>query len=308
MTFEDKPALIALDWGTTSLRAYLVGAEGAVLERRQSAEGIRNVRGGAFAETFSRAVQGWPAGLPAIACGMIGSRNGWHEAPYCDAPADAPALAAALARVPGSTVAIVPGVRCIDRHGDPDVMRGEETQLIGASLGGRADGLFLLPGTHNKWAQLEAGRIVRFSTWMTGELHAALLAHTILGAFGQATGPSPVAEQPGPVFSRGVDRALAEADFLHALFTARSRVLEADLQPADVPDYVSGLLIGEEIRGARAAGWLGSAAQVTLIGDARLTARYARALEQAAVPSEDGPPDVVVPGLHAIARAAGFLH
>ena len=310
-------ALIGLDWGTTSMRAYLLDARGAILQQRRGAWGIRNVPDRDFAGLYAQATDGWDAALPALACGMIGSRNGWHEAPYCDAPAGLDALAACLARVPGAALSIVPGVRTVDRHGDPDVMRGEETQLVGALSPPRADALFVHPGTHCKWARLRAGRIAAFATWMTGELHAVLLGHSILGAAlpapREAAAPEARAQDADAAgadwsaFDRGVARANADADFLHGLFTARSRMLEAGLQPAQVPEYLSGLLIGEEIRGARAAGWLARGARPVLIGEPSLVARHARAFTQLGVPFERGPHEAAPAGLLAIARAAGLV-
>ena len=306
--------LIALDWGTSSLRAYLVAGDGAILDRRAWPHGIRKVADRDFAGTLSRAIEGWDAGLPRIACGMIGSRNGWVEAPYCDLPADASALARRLMMADaadGHALAIVPGLRRVDARGDPDVMRGEETQLIGAAVHGRPDGVFVHPGTHSKWALMTSGEVRAFSTFMTGEMHAALLGHTILGAFqppaSVSATPAAAAAPDWAAFERGVMRAHACDDFLHALFTARSRVLEADMSPGSVPDYLSGLLIGEELRGARAAGWLPQGAHVTLIGDERLTLRYARAMDALAVSYGHGPADVAVAGLVAIARCAGMI-
>lgn len=309
-TASQPPRLVALDWGTSSLRAYLVGADGTVLDRRAWPHGIRKVVDGDFAGTLARAIDGWDARLPRIACGMIGSRNGWVEAPYCDLPADASLLASRLAVAvagDGMRLAIVPGLRRVDARGDPDVMRGEETQLIGAAVGGRADGVFVHPGTHSKWALMSAGEVRAFSTFMTGEMHAALLGHTILGAFQPAAAPAAAAAPDWAAFERGVARAHACDDFLHALFTARSRVLEADLAPASVPDYLSGMLIGEEFRGARAAGWLPDGSHVTLIGDERLTVRYARAMDALGVSYAHGHADVVVPGLLEIARRAHLI-
>ena len=318
MTTDRRAALVALDWGTTSLRAYLVDAQGSVLDERRSKEGIRNVRDRDFAAVFRRAVQGWDDGLPMITCGMIGSRNGWHEAPYCDAPAGVDALAAALARVPGTDLMLVPGVRHVDARGDADLMRGEETQLVGAMEEGGAPALFVHPGTHCKWAEVRDGCIERFSTWMTGELHAVLLGHSILGALQGRPDAGAQDGAPGShvaggdgfdwsAFDQGVARAQACDDFTHALFTARARLLEGALPARQVPEYLSGLLVGEELRGARATGWLDDHAQPVLIGEPRLVARYARAFERCGVPHRLGAADATVAGLLRVARAAGLV-
>ncbi|MCC7276080.1 MAG: 2-dehydro-3-deoxygalactonokinase, partial [Alphaproteobacteria bacterium] len=183
-----SPALISVDWGTTSLRAYLLSAAGDVIAASESAQGIMALAGGAFAAALRAVCAGWIAGhgpLPAILSGMIGSRQGWVEAPYVSCPATLQALGDALValEVPGfGAVRLVPGVTRRDAAGLPDVMRGEECQIFGAvALLGAASGRFLLPGTHSKLVDVEDGRIVAFRTFMTGEVFAALRGHTILG-------------------------------------------------------------------------------------------------------------------------------
>src|SRR5215213_4651364 len=148
-----KPLLIGLDWGTTSCRAYLIGS--AVLERVSNGPGILKVENGAFGRALDAMVANWPK-LPVILSGMIGSRQGWKEAPYARCRAGASDIVKALARIEwaGLTIALVPGLST-ENDGMPDVMRGEETQIFGAlALSGRGDGLFLLPGTHSKWAEV----------------------------------------------------------------------------------------------------------------------------------------------------------
>src|SRR5260221_13672100 len=124
---------------------------------------------------------------------MVGSRQGWREAPYVDCPAPLAAVAAGIIRTDDGALAIVPGVRTRDGNGIPDVMRGEETQLAGAVSGSEDRVLAVLPGTHCKWALVEKGRLVDFATFMTGEMYDVLLNHSILGRLAQ-----PAAEQPGP--------------------------------------------------------------------------------------------------------------
>lgn len=295
-------AWVALDWGTSSLRAWLLDEAGQVLDRRASPLGIRKVPGNDFAGVFRDTVKDWPAGLPALACGMIGSRNGWLEAPYAATPAGGEEIAVALVRVPDAphvaSLHFVPGVRTHDALGHPDVMRGEETQLLGL----HQDGLAVLPGTHSKWARLENGRITGFSTWMTGECYALLRGQSILGAL--ATDP------PAPdwaAFDEGCRRTLGRGDVLHALFGARARVLEGGMPGTCVPDYLSGLLLGEELRGAREAGWLRPGETPVLLGEPALVARYARALGLLQVSTLPAPADPALPGLLRIARAAGLI-
>jgi len=177
---------IALDWGTSSFRAYLVAPDGGVIDSRASPQGILSVPPGGFEPAFEQHVAGWDTSLPVLASGMITSRQGWREVPYATAPAGLPELAAGLTTlrtVSGRTIAFVPGVSYRDRAGVPDVIRGEETQIVGAAGGMAAggSGLYVTRGTHCKWLVVEGGRITRFATFMTGELFAVLKEHSILG-------------------------------------------------------------------------------------------------------------------------------
>ncbi|MBY0336134.1 MAG: 2-dehydro-3-deoxygalactonokinase [Acetobacteraceae bacterium] len=264
------PALIALDWGTTSLRAYLLDEAGQVLERRAEAAGVMQVTRQELPAAFHRAVAGWPA-LPALASGMVGSSVGWVEAPYAEAPAGAAEVARALRPVPGVALHIVPGV--VQRGEAPNVMRGEETQILGAlrlrpDLAARS--LMLLPGTHSKWVRVEDGRIARFDTFMTGELFAVLREHSILG---RAGGAAPSEAETLAAFDRGVAAARGRGHAAPLLFTARSLVLTGGLPAGLALDYLSGLLIGEELACASPGG-----ETLLLIGDPALCARYRRAL------------------------------
>jgi len=309
-------ALIAIDWGTTSARAYRHDADGRVAGERSAPLGIQQVRDGAFAAALAALLGNWaddPA--PRIACGMIGSRQGWVEAPYCDCPAAFGELATALVRTPGGALAIVPGVTCVDAAGVPDVMRGEETQILGtvapAAGGDAAKHLIVLPGTHSKWAIVAAGRIETFATFLTGELFAVLKDHSILGRMmpsGAAAG-----EPAAAAFDRGLDRGLAAgtaaAGLLHDLFGARTLALFAQLEPAATADYLSGLLLGSETREGRtwAARHGVDGRRATLVGAPALCARYARALARAGTTAVAGPADAAARGLWHIARSAGLV-
>lgn len=302
-----RPAMISVDWGTSSLRAYLVGADGAIHARVHSAAGILAVAGGAFEATLEGVLAPWTAAhgtLPVVMSGMIGSRQGWVEAPYLRCPAGAAGIAARLTRVPaasGRSIALVPGLDTLDDTDVPDVMRGEETQILGAlAMTGRRDGRFVLPGTHSKWAHVEAGAITSFRTYMTGEVYAALKGHTILGRTMSA------AAGTGEGFAMGLAAARAgrsAASLLARLFSVRTLGLFDRLSAGDAADYLSGLLIGEEVLDA--AG--GAASPLTVIANDELTRRYVNAGKVLGLAFDPAPPDCVVAGQVAIARIAGLV-
>jgi 2-dehydro-3-deoxygalactonokinase len=238
---------------------------------------------------------------------MIGSRQGWIEAPYCDCPVAFETLAAGLVRAPGDALTIVPGVTCVDAAGVPDVIRGEETQIFGATAAGGGRCLIVLPGTHSKWAIVADGRIETFATFLTGELYAVLKAHSILGR----TMPAGTADEgrAGPAFDRGVARGLAAgAGLLHDLFGTRTLALFGGLAPEAGADYLSGLIVGHEIRAGRAwAAQHGIAdAHATLVGAPALCERYARAFALDGATAGAGPADAAARGLWQIACAAGL--
>jgi len=297
-------ALIAIDWGTTSARAYCLGASGDIIAMRAVPLGVMQVQDGCFPEALATLLGDWhDVVAPRLACGMIGSRQGWREAPYVDCPAPLAALTAGIVRVPGDALAIVPGVRTRDTNGSPDVLRGEETQLAGA-IDEREDRvLAVLPGTHCKWALVERGRLVDFATYMTGEMYDVLLKHSILGRLAQ-----PAADKPGPGFARGVARGLGAGGLSHDLFGARTLALMGELAPPDVPDWLSGLLIGREVRNARV--WAQrqgcDGARVRLVGADALMARYAAAMTQAGIAMEMAPADSAARGLWRIAQHASL--
>ncbi len=239
-------ALVAIDWGTSAARAYRFDAEGRVQDRRSVALGIKHVRDGRFEAALAKLLGDWSADpAPRIACGMIGSRQGWVEAPYVDCPASLTALADRVVQAPQDALTIVPGIATRDAAGIPDVMRGEETQLLGAVGPDERGVLAVLPGTHSKWARVEHGRVVDFTTFMTGELYAVLIDHSMLGRL--------AGHEPGrfsrDAFSRGAARGLDEGELSHDIFGARTLALTDVLASDDVADWLSGLLIGREIRG-----------------------------------------------------------
>jgi 2-dehydro-3-deoxygalactonokinase len=279
---------------------------GGVREERAAALGISQIAGGRYNEALSTLLGEWcsdPA--PRLACGMIGSRQGWIEAPYVACPASLDTLVAGLAPVRDATLSIVPGLITRDRSGTPDVMRGEETQLFGAVAADEAV-LAVLPGTHSKWAHVERGRVIGFTTYMTGELYGVLLAHSILGRMAARADASII----GPAFIRGVERGLQSDGVTHAIFGARTLVLTGELAADDVDDWLSGVLIGDEIRAALV--WSTDsgleARRVRIIGDDKLAARYDAALVHASVATERADRHAAAHGLWRIAAQAGLLH
>lgn len=299
-------ALIAIDWGTTSVRAYRVDRTGAVLDSRSAPLGIQNVQDGRFGDALSTSLADWrDERAPRIACGMIGSRQGWIEAPYVACPATLPDLIAGLVAAPDRALTVVPGVQTRDSNGVPDVMRGEETQIIGAVDEREKRVLAALPGTHSKWARVEAGRIVDFMTFMTGEMWSVLLKHSILG---RLSTPAQI-EGIGPAYARGVAHGLGPGSLSHDVFGARTLALTGELAGADVADWLSGLMIGREVRNARRwahrHGYDGS--RVRLIGDDALLARYEVALAQADIAVARAHPHAAAHGLWRIAVHAGIV-
>jgi 2-dehydro-3-deoxygalactonokinase len=322
------PLLISVDWGTTSLRCMLVDGDGAVLAHVKSDRGILKTGGQAFGDVLFGEIAPWldrfPEGsrVPVLLSGMIGSRQGWQEATYLRCPASPHDLARNLmvidtvdSPLSGCDVRIVPGMDIADPTNDsvlPDVMRGEETQVFGALLGaGLSDGVFVLPGTHSKWVLVEKGTIVKFHTFMTGELYAALLEATILGRLAE----DGVESEEG--FALGVDTATRTNDwagpgqFLNMVFTARSRVLHGELEPSAVRGYLSGLLIGAEIlsglkAGIDAGGNCGQRSAY-VIGENVLRDRYEKAAAQLRVETRSVGENPVPIAHLAIARLAGLV-
>jgi 2-dehydro-3-deoxygalactonokinase len=263
--------LVAVDWGTSSLRAARIAANGSVLEERSAPRGILTVPPGGFAPVLQDTCGDWlrdPNTLCLIS-GMAGSRQGWQEAPYCACPAGFAELARGVCWIEPRRIALVPGLSCED-GGVPDVMRGEEVQVFGAmELLGHRDGTFVLPGTHSKWVRVVDARVQSFATFMSGEFYALLRQHSILAR----SMPPEDGELDEDAFLRGVQRAQASESLLHAAFSARTLSLFERMPAAVLPSYLSGLVIGEELRGRGSA-----PANLTLVGSPPLTRRYEIAL------------------------------
>jgi 2-dehydro-3-deoxygalactonokinase len=305
----NAPALIALDWGTSNLRASLLDPDAREIDRRSAPGGIMTVKDGRFSEALLSLVGDWVEKhpCPLIASGMIGSRQGWKEAPYLDCPATLAQAAENLTRVElpqnhgaPRTVYIAPGLRCLESNGQFDVMRGEEIQVWGAEIA--PGSLCILPGTHSKWAWLGAdGAISRFRTYMTGELYGLLTKHGILGRLMTFGAPSPAH------FKTGVRMGLESPDQAsHVIFSARTAGLMGAIPSEGLPDYLSGILTGLEIAAATAAH--GAALPpITLIGDDDLCARYESALECVGVTSRRAGQNATTLGQWKVAKKAGLV-
>ncbi|WP_284176708.1 2-dehydro-3-deoxygalactonokinase [Rhabdaerophilum sp. SD176] len=288
---------IIIDWGTTNFRAYRFDSAGEPVAEHRAAAGILSVADGAFEAVLDRQIGAWiTSDSELLFSGMITSRNGWVETPYAETPASLEALAAASVHrrhASGATMRFLPGVAM--RHPVPDVMRGEEIQVFGACVP-EEESIVVLPGTHSKWVRHHTGRIEAFHTFMTGEIYAALKGHTILGRLL----PEGATGAPG-AFAEGVRhmRSHAGAGLLHAAFSARSRVLFDELAPADIGEYLSGIVIGAEMAGGLALGW--NPASLRLVGEPPLTARYAEAARIFGLASQIAPADTTIRGFRRLA-------
>jgi 2-dehydro-3-deoxygalactonokinase len=287
--------VIAIDWGTSSFRAYRLDARGAVLEKRSAPLGIMHVEGGRFAQALESQVGDWlGTDRPVVMSGMIGSRQGWKEAAYVECPAGAQQIAARLQRVSwgsGLDAWIAPGVSCRDAGGVPDVMRGEETQILGVLDALPATAWICLPGTHSKWVEVRDRRIHSFTTHMTGEAFATLRAHTILGRMMHD------APRDSEWFEAGLLRARDAGGLLHHLFGVRTRGLFGELPDSASASYLSGLLIGHELQSAA-----GTAECVYLLGAQALEAAYKQALEHSGRRAVVLDADAAVRGLWQLAQ------
>ena len=300
--------MLAIDWGTTSFRVYRLDAEGRILDSRSAAAGILAVQrtqdsgqktDKAYPDQFARVLEqhagDWiSAGERFIVMsGMIGSRQGWIEVPYAACPAGLDEIAAGMHKVAfkRGDIWIAPGVSCRDETGVPDVIRGEETQILGClETIGEGRHTVCLPGTHSKWVHLDQGRIVRFTTHMTGEAFAVFKDHSILGRMMKEAPTDDLA------FADGVQRSGHEGGLLHHLFGVRARGLFGELADTASASYLSGLLIGHEIRAAR-----DGAETVHLLCTPNLAEVYRKALGVLGMQSSTLDPTAVTHGLFRLA-------
>ncbi|WP_312917054.1 2-dehydro-3-deoxygalactonokinase [Stenotrophomonas sp.] len=292
--------MIAVDWGTSSLRLYRLDAEGHVYERRRSEQGLQ-ASAGQFEAVLAQEIAGWDDALILLS-GMVGSRGGWREVPYLPCPTGIDELAGALVPLQAPTLAertlwIVPGISDTGNDAVPDVMRGEETQLAALlAVLPRGNHVVCLPGTHSKWVAIANGRIQRLSTAMTGELYAVLRNHSLLGKLM----PADDSRFDAWAFETGLKRSRQAGGLLHHLFGVRTLGLFNQMEGSALPSYLSGLLIGHEILASGVLEHTPRLSQVHLIGNDRLLALYAQALTAWGVGVQRHPEDLAARGMHAL--------
>ncbi|MGH8079691.1 MAG: 2-dehydro-3-deoxygalactonokinase [Lysobacter sp.] len=292
--------MIAIDWGSSSLRAFRLDGQGQVIDSRRSDQGVL-ASAGRFETVLSDILQGWDERVVAMA-GMVGSRQGWHEVAYVDCPAGLDEIAQRMSRVDaralgGRELWIVPGLSVRHASGVHDVMRGEETQICGLlDRLGPGEHLACLAGTHCKHIRIDNGRILRFSTAMTGELFQVLSEHSILGRL----------MQPGPHdaegFAQGLDHATLDGDLTEHLFAVRTHGLFGVLPAPALRSFLSGLLIGHELRQLPA-----SAETVHLVAPPALVEPYTTALTRRGHRVQAHDEQVAARGLFALANRRGLV-
>lgn len=303
-----EPAYVAVDWGTSSFRLWLIGKDGSVIAERRSGEGMTTAARTGFAEVLAShlAAVSAPDGLPVLVCGMAGAKQGWVEAGYIDTPAALADIPAAAVRIPGAAadIRILPGLAQRDAAA-PDVMRGEETQLLGAAgMLGDGDHLVCMPGTHSKWVRLSGGKVLGFSTFMTGELFDAIAKNTILS---HAIAEAGAISGETAAFRTAVARMVANPALATSqLFSVRAGSLIAGLSPEDAKARLSGTLIGLEIAGALSL--VAEGTPVTLVVSGGLGSLYSAALAAAGLsPTTIDADTAVRNGLAAGAKALWSL-
>jgi len=275
---------VGVNWGSTNFRAYLIGTDGVALDDFSAPAGIVQLDRHGMAATMDQLAARWPDCGPVYASGMIGSNVGWTEVPYAEAPAGCADLVTATVSTHIGRVRtnIVPGIACRRSFdGQPDILRGEEIELIGLAELRAVDGWVALPGTHTKWARLGNGRVIDFFTSMSGEIFDRLTAKGLLASIvdGEAA--------DGRAFLRGVAAGGARQLGLGTLlFGARAQVVRGAIEKADAASYIRGLLIGSEIADALAVYPGLRDGVVPLIGNIALCRLYASALNAAGVRSE----------------------
>ena len=278
----NEAAYVAVDWGTSSFRLWLIDRAGDILGERRSDEGMMASSGLGFANVLQSHLDGLGVAgdVPVIICGMAGARQGWVEAGYVDTPARLGSVLERAVAVPGQSrdIRILPGIAQRDPAA-PDVMRGEETQLLGAlGLESGAEALVCVPGTHSKWVSVNGDTVERFATFMTGELFSAISRNTILS---HAIAGADVAEDIEAFKSAVAAAFTAPARAANLLFQVRSKQLLFGGTPSAARETISGTLIGLEL----AAGLSGNlpGAGMTLVASGRLQALYRSAFETLSV-------------------------
>ncbi|PYE89184.1 2-dehydro-3-deoxygalactonokinase [Phyllobacterium leguminum] len=309
MSQGQEPAFAGADWGTSRFRLWLMDRAGNVLAEKRADDGLDASRAKGFSQVLEGhlASLGAPGDLPVVICGMAGSRQGWVEAPYVHVPANPATILAAAARIPDVSrdIRIVPGLA---QQGErPNVMRGEETQLLGLVHGKPGfSGLVAMPGTHSKWVYVEDGRVSRFSTYLTGELYALLAGQSILrhsiGAVAEGV------DVDHPEFTAGLTTALVPGfSLLGSLFEIRAGMLLNGLTQDAAAARLSGMVIGSEASDARSKA-PADIKTVQLVASGRMERLYRKALQAAGFDCETvDADDAVRKGLHAAATGLWFL-
>ena len=292
--------MIAIDWGSSSLRAYRLDAAGGILEQRRSDQGVL-LCNGEFTAVLLKLIEGWEDPVILLA-GMIGSRSGWREMPYLDCPVGVQELATALepmqiSELPGRTLWFVPGVADQSSASVPDVVRGEETQVCGL-LDALQQGshVVCLPGTHSKWIVVRDGRLQSINTAMTGEIYAVLRQHSMLSKLMGGDD----SRFDAYAFDMGLQRSAEMGGLLHHLFGVRTAGLFGQFSEAALPSYLSGLLIGHEVRASELFSRTPRPAQVHLVGSDRLLTAYARTLLALGIGVQRHPEHLAASGMHAL--------
>jgi 2-dehydro-3-deoxygalactonokinase len=292
---------IALDWGTTSFRAYHVDGQGKVINEFADAEGILAVKDGAFEAVLESHIGSWDKLLPVVASGMITSRQGWIERPYVDCPASAADLAKAIhlhKTSSGRLIHFITGLHLKSPSIGHDVMRSEEVQVFGSLDTGAHH--FVTPGTHSKWIDVEEGRITNFATYITGETFSLMRNHSILGRLMKDDADDEAA------FNQGVEKAFADpAGLLHSLFSVRSLGLFDALKPEQLSSYLSGIVIGTEVAHAKLSN--DRSAKYVVLASPNIGMRYLRAMKIAGLDVDYGDPLSIVKGEALIAKQAGII-
>lgn len=310
----EKPTLIAIDWGTSNFRAFLLNRDGHILQNRFAKQGLLHVPQGDFAAVLQQQIgdclKDNPL-IPVLMSGMVGSSQGWMEVPYLLCPLALDSLATGLKRIEGqSNMWIVPGLRINYPDGRVDVMRGEETQILGC-LGKdtQTPQLFCLPGTHSKWALVEAGKILRFTTFMTGEIFNLLFKQSILGK------PAKHSYLNTPAFYQGLEWSTRPGNMLSQLFQVRTQMLAGNLPTEGIHSFLSGLLIGYELSAVMAENLHTGQHQenncvnkVAIVANHRISQLYAKALIKYKLqPMLTDIEQVTARGIFSIARQAGLI-
>lgn len=297
-------SFIAIDWGSTNLRAWIY-KQGLCMDSLNSESGVTRLQGQTPQQVFARLMQPWfqdYGELPTLMAGMVGSNAGWQAAPYLPCPVSLGEIAHHLTAVHSPNmpdIRIIPGL-CIDRPDNSNVMRGEETQLIGAHKI-HASSRYVMPGTHSKWVHLSGDCVDDFRTVITGELHYLLLQNGLIGVgIGEQLASS-------EAFQQGMEIGFNDANILRCLFETRAAHLLGRRDKSTVSDWLSGILIGNEVAQMQQDYALSSHDDITLIGSQKLTERYAQALKFAGINYQAIEGDIAFQaGIRSVANVLGY--